>query len=237
MDKWSQILEEALKRASSAEEVFELVLASARELGFDHCAYGLSYPLPLTSPKVFLISNYPDEWRELYVRRGYLGVDPTVAHGRRSQSSLVWSDAVFAQAPDFWDEAQSHGLRVGWAQSCFDLHGRAGMLSLSRQRIALSQAELNANEPRMRWLAHAADQAFSKLVAPQLNMGPDTPLTPRETEILRWLADGKTSSEAAEILHLSVNTVNFHLKRAMVKLRAATRTGAVARAALLGLLS
>ena len=236
MDEWSQTLTQALMEAVSAKEVFALVQAFARRLGFEHCAYGLSYPLPLTSPKVFLISDYPGEWRELYAQRGYLRIDPTVTHGRKSQAPLVWSDAVFADTPDFWDQAQSYGLRVGWAQSCFDLHGRAGMLTLSRQGTALGRAELDANEPRMRWLAQAADQAFSRVVAPQLKMTPDTPLTPRETEILRWLADGKTSSEAAEILHLSVDTVNFHLKRAMVKLRAATRTGAVARAALLGLL-
>ena len=63
------------------------------------------------------------------------------------------------------------------------------------------------------------------------------PLTPKETDILKWCADGKTSGEIAEIMAISVNTVNFHIKNATSKLRTANKTAAVVRAAMLGLLS
>ena len=39
---------------------------------------------------------------------------------------------------------------------------------------------------------------------------PPDPLTPRETEVLRLIARGYTNSQIAEILHISVRTVEYH---------------------------
>jgi DNA-binding CsgD family transcriptional regulator len=62
-------------------------------------------------------------------------------------------------------------------------------------------------------------------------------LSPREREVLEWTACGKTSEEISCILELSVSAVNFHLKNLVFKLQCCNKTAAVARAALLGLLT
>lgn len=62
-------------------------------------------------------------------------------------------------------------------------------------------------------------------------------LTDREIEVLKWSSYGKTSREVSEILIISVNTVNFHVKNAMMKLETANKTATVARASMLGLLN
>ncbi|AWG45906.1 hypothetical protein AM586_28055 [Massilia sp. WG5] len=61
-------------------------------------------------------------------------------------------------------------------------------------------------------------------------------LTAREKEVLKWTADGKTSEEAAGILNISVNTVNFHIKQTLTKLNAVNKTQAVVKALILKLL-
>jgi DNA-binding CsgD family transcriptional regulator len=43
-------------------------------------------------------------------------------------------------------------------------------------------------------------------------------LTPRETEVLRWLVQGKSSFEIATILNISVRTVSKHLGAAYLRL-------------------
>lgn len=53
-------------------------------------------------------------------------------------------------------------------------------------------------------------------------------LSPREGEILRLLADGKTNEEIGVALRISPHTVRSHLRRAMQKLEADNRTQAVA---------
>ena len=55
-----------------------------------------------------------------------------------------------------------------------------------------------------------------------------TRLSPRESEILRLLADGKTNEEIGEVLRISPHTVRSHLRSAMQKLEADNRTQAVA---------
>ena len=56
------------------------------------------------------------------------------------------------------------------------------------------------------------------------------PLSPREREVLRLLADGAAYAEIGSALYLSPDTVRAHAQRAMTKLGARTRTQAVALA-------
>jgi DNA-binding CsgD family transcriptional regulator len=57
---------------------------------------------------------------------------------------------------------------------------------------------------------------------------PTTALTPREAEVLSWLAKGKTNRDIADILGMSPRTVNKHLEHIYEKLGVETRTAAVA---------
>ncbi|HEV3090082.1 MAG TPA: response regulator transcription factor [Candidatus Cybelea sp.] len=53
-----------------------------------------------------------------------------------------------------------------------------------------------------------------------------SPLTPRETEILRAIADGRANAEIAENLHLGLGTVKGHIRGILEKLSASDRTQA-----------
>jgi DNA-binding NarL/FixJ family response regulator len=53
-------------------------------------------------------------------------------------------------------------------------------------------------------------------------------LTPRESDVLAWLAKGKTNRDIAEILGMSPRTVNKHLEHIYVKLGVETRSAATA---------
>jgi DNA-binding CsgD family transcriptional regulator len=55
-------------------------------------------------------------------------------------------------------------------------------------------------------------------------------LTPRQTEILAWLAAGKTDAEIAKILAISPRTVSHTLARVYRKLGVENRVAAVAHA-------
>jgi DNA-binding NarL/FixJ family response regulator len=61
------------------------------------------------------------------------------------------------------------------------------------------------------------------------------PLTPRETEVLSYLASGKTNRQIARELHLSLSTVKRHLERILSKLKVSDRTQAAVKAIELGL--
>jgi DNA-binding NarL/FixJ family response regulator len=62
-------------------------------------------------------------------------------------------------------------------------------------------------------------------------------LTPREREVLKLLAEGKTNDGVAAELGISAETVQSHVRKAMSKLQADTRTAAVATALRLALIA
>lgn len=49
-------------------------------------------------------------------------------------------------------------------------------------------------------------------------------LTPREAEVLRWVAEGKSNAEIAMILGLTTGTVKIHVERILAKLGVENRT-------------
>lgn len=62
-------------------------------------------------------------------------------------------------------------------------------------------------------------------------------LTPRETSVLRLLAQGRTNREIAAELRLAVGTVKVHIEHILAKLSVSDRTQAAVRAIELGLIT
>ncbi|HKU71632.1 MAG TPA: XrtB/PEP-CTERM-associated transcriptional regulator EpsA [Burkholderiales bacterium] len=63
------------------------------------------------------------------------------------------------------------------------------------------------------------------------------PITQREAEVLKWIKEGKTNVDIAQILNLSPWTVKNHMQAILKKLSVQNRSHAVARAISLGILS
>ena len=76
----------------------------------------------------------------------------------------------------------------------------------------LSRASLAADAPRHAWTPEPLEVRFG--------------LTPRESEVLIWIAQGKTNPEVAAILGIQSSTVRTHLEHVFVKLGVETRHAA-----------
>jgi LuxR family maltose regulon positive regulatory protein len=110
------------------------------------------------------------------------------------------------------------------------------------QKLNLAQPEAAAapagSKQPPRGQAHRQDHRPARLDAPVQAVGPliVEPLTAREREVLRHLADMLSTAEVASEMYISVNTVKAHLKSIFRKLAAAHRGEAVRRARELGLI-
>jgi DNA-binding NarL/FixJ family response regulator len=75
-----------------------------------------------------------------------------------------------------------------------------------------------------------AHVVLRRLGAPAPQPSADSPLTPRELDVLRLIADGIGNVEIAERLHIGLGTVKGHIRDILEKLSAADRTQAAVNA-------
>lgn len=102
------------------------------------------------------------------------------------------------------------------------LHGEVAGLALKACSAVELVEAVNAVAAGRRYL--------DPRVAAILRDAPGADLSPREKEVLALLAAGLTGEQVAQRLVLSPETVRTHVRKAMTKLEADTRTQAVARA-------
>lgn len=83
------------------------------------------------------------------------------------------------------------------------------------------------------------DPAFSSVAQPGASLAEEglEALTDRETEVIELMAEGLSNKDIGLALGVTAHTAKFHVAAILGKLRAATRTEAVVRAARLGLLA
>ena len=73
---------------------------------------------------------------------------------------------------------------------------------------------------------HAAYARFRELLDDKT---PKSPLSPRESQCLKWVSAGKSDFEVGQILTISPRTVRFHINNAKTKLGVRTRIQAVTK--------
>jgi DNA-binding CsgD family transcriptional regulator len=97
---------------------------------------------------------------------------------------------------------------------------RRGFSDRDRERLEIMRPHLG----NLYRLSIAADRHWMPPAAL-----PDS-LTPRERDVLRWVAAGKTDRDIGAILEISPRTVHKHLQHIYEKLGVETRTAAAMRA-------
>ena len=120
--------------------------------------------------------------------------------------------------------------------------GASGYLVKKTPPARLLEAIREAHEGGSPMSSHIARRVVELLRTLRVETSPERPdgdgalLTLREREILRGLAAGKTYQQAAQSLHISTDTVRFHIRKVYKKLHAHSQSEAVAIALRKGLL-
>lgn len=234
MQRHDELMHE-ISTSSSDQAAFKILKEEALRLGMEAVSWVLKPPLAFEEGKIATFDSYSPEWRARYFQNNYLACDPTVKHGLTSMQPLLWSETK-EDAPEFWEDADSFGLRVGFAQSLWDRHGNCSMLSLSRDRMEFSQSELALKLPQLSWLALIAHTGMVKHIIPAESMNAPVALSRRETEILQLVSTGLTSQQIADRLPVTKATIDRHMEAVRSKLQAENKVDAVVKAMRYGLI-
>lgn len=235
MIRWQNTQPPPYKGEDEVTEIFDMVKTKTYELGFHHCYFKMSSNLPKEQIPPIELTNYPDEWKTTYAKAKFSVVDPVVKYCNENVLPLVWGAETFKDVPGLWELAQALHLHNAVTLTVHDFRGVFSMLTLSRSRGAVTPEELYEKAALMLWLCHAMHAVMVHKHADKPHAHPASTLTPRETEILKWSAMGKTADEIAAIISITPRTVGFHISRILRKLGVNNKIAAVLRASKMGL--
>jgi DNA-binding CsgD family transcriptional regulator len=176
-----------------------------------------SYHIPKRSLHIAYTSFNP-ELNGLYVSQGFV-TDPSIQLLERTQIGTVSSE----DSPDIIIPREVTNLKLDFGvKTCLSV-GVRGVLG------ACTYYALSNFDQRQMWKL----RSIMQILAPHFHLAymrattwsegsypaaKRVDLTAREEEIMRWVAEGKTNWEISVILHVSLNTVKFHLKNIYQKL-------------------
>jgi LuxR family quorum sensing-dependent transcriptional regulator len=217
-----------------APDVIQMFEAEIKACGF-HAYIMAGLPSPGTSLTDLTVANgWPPEWFEIYTRENFSVMDPVPRHGASTVQPFEWAEARYDKDSNpaahlVMTRATEFRLMQGY---CIPLHYDEGgaVISMATEQLTIDPVAKSALQ-LIGVYAHNRIRSLGRPKPEKRDL-----LTPREREILRWAADGKTSWEVSVILNISERTVKFHLIQASHKLNAANRTAAVAKALARGLI-
>ncbi|MEO1041649.1 MAG: LuxR family transcriptional regulator [Pseudomonadota bacterium] len=221
---------ERIDRCVDDNGVLTALLNAISETGLERAAIAqIVNPMAFSSVEAEWkhVHNVPSDWFGQWLNKNSMLHDPVIACALSTTRPFLWSDAyrlASAAGLDVTERAREIGLNEGVAIPVRSLDGPPGLITLGGKSPSLSNEDMRA-------IHLIATHAFSRIEA---GWDGDTTmpvrrLTERETEIMHWVAAGKTNWEIGTILKISVSTVEKHVAAAKDKLNATTKAMAVVR--------
>ena len=220
---------EALDRLCSAGEITDFAQKTIGQFGFDYfCFYRIAAEMSEANTGV-MARRMPDEWVKDYCDNQYADIDPVLRHCMRTIEPFEWCAAPRdperePRVAEYAAKVRDRGL---WRSLNVPIPGTPGC----EGNVWMGGREIDLT-PRTQPLLHFISlYTFDRL----RRVAGGTPVTtrhlsPREREVLAWVAAGKSSWEIGEILHITERTVEEHVQSSFRKLGAVNRTHAVALA-------
>jgi LuxR family transcriptional regulator/LuxR family quorum-sensing system transcriptional regulator CciR len=175
--------------------------------------------------------GFPRDWVETYVGDRLYEIDPIPALARRTAEPFLWSDTaeltrLAEEQARYLETLGRVGVGDGVAIQVFGPNMRHGYVGFGfgSQKREVSAAQL-AEFQIVAQLLHLR----ACTIIEERNAS-DAHLSPREREVLVWLARGKSKSVTADILEISPHTVDTTVRRIFRKLGVSDRTSAVMKA-------
>jgi DNA-binding CsgD family transcriptional regulator len=230
---------ERANRARTTEELVKEFLATVKQHGLDRMIFCLqtNHDHIDMKPGVGVIQNYPEDWMKNYFEKGYDRIDPVITYCQNKMDTFTWAEIPQRlQMTRMQAQCLNMGIEAGLYNGvCTPLWGPnqfAGIGLASKEKLDSWDGKLDHITAYCHHFYIVFQRLNRKTEGPEHNIF----LTPREHEVLKWAADGKSDSCIGAILNLSEDTVDYHFRQIFKKLNANTRVTAMSRAMSYGLI-
>ena len=226
--------------ADNVEMLFHLLEKVLCDLGFDRVLLALltAHPNLKMEAKHGYLKNYPEDWVNYYLERGYDAIDPVRTLAFAKTGAYTWQEIINSMSLSkkqilMFNQAEEAQLYHGIGVAMRGVGGAVAGLGIASTLKGVDTSRVTLDKINL--IAQQFYVCFSRLMAAQ----PTTQvvrLNAREGEILKWSARGLSRADIGERLHISLHTVDFHIRNAMKKLEAKNITAAVVIALNMGLI-
>jgi LuxR family transcriptional regulator/LuxR family quorum-sensing system transcriptional regulator CciR len=182
------------------------------------------------------MTGFPAEAVERYVADRLYRDNPILIRAQRRAEPVYWDEveslSLTQREVAFVEEFHKVGLEYGVGIPVYGPDGRRGQCGLGFVD-GVRRLQPNVLKDYM-WVCQFGHLRYCALIRPTL--GPVPALSERETEVLVWVARGKSNGLIGDILGISSNTVDAHLRRIYLKLGVFDRLSAAVRGIGIGLI-
>jgi LuxR family transcriptional regulator/LuxR family quorum-sensing system transcriptional regulator CciR len=227
-----------IESAQSPAALWDTVLPFVDSHGIEKVSYhhmqGLGAAAEVRTE--ILTRGFPEDWVRAYVGHRLYLVDPIIEFASHATRPFKWSEVasltkLSPEQKDYLDQLAAQHLGDGLAMQVFGPDLRNGYVGLGFAEGAedLQPDALHA----LQWAAQVVHLRYCELV-PAHGAGD---LTLRESEVLGWIARGKSNSVIPDILGVSPHTVDTLVRRIYAKLDVTDRTTAAIKGVGTGLIT
>lgn len=208
-------------KIETVEELTQSFLTFLNEFGMEKFIMGEISHDSTEKKEEYLgvLVNYPSEWLEHYVANHYVDYDPVYQMALTARKPYTWAEVqgpdISKKAQQVMDEAKEAKLYSGIGLS---IHRPMGQII--GMGFAGAEKDARCDKNAVSLIHAAANQFFTVYddIIQEDKQKTMVKLTPREREILSWLARGKTKPEISDILFISESTVKRHCEKIFKKL-------------------
>ena len=184
-----------------------------------------------------ILVNFPSEWMAHYQANQYLEDDGIYKKAMLAKKPFTWSSVhddpqSSAKSVRILDEAYEFKLYDGIGLSIHRPYGE-----IIGMGLAGADKGVECNPDILSQVYAAANQfylVYDELAGTALRE--EIRLTPREKEVLLWLARGKSMMDIGDILQVSIATIKYHCINIYKKLNTCNGKMAVMKAIRMGLI-
>lgn len=246
----------SIERCNSMEELRSTLHRIVQDYGFSAFSFLDAGQPHLDVP--YHTGTHDLAWEQTYLQNDFVHSDPALVRVRRTNTPFHWGSLKLpvvngrrkTGAVRTMEAARDHGFREGLVVP-FHFRDKLGAIHSSSTLFywkdrphwfyrLLSKHRYELHLIMIYWIQRAIDVAGREYrgAAPFFRAAEgadDIMLTDRERDVMSWAARGKTLQDTAEILRLSTETVETHIKNALRKLGATNKTHGAAKCVALGL--
>lgn len=223
------------------EDLWQSHCEEMKKFGFDRLIHGFTHYSTDTSvgPRedALVLSSHESEYFRKYMEDRHYEHAPLTHWAMQNTGAISWRiigemyEGMSPREKEVVALNKANGVIAGYSISFREVSARTRGITALTARPGLSQTDVDAIwDEHGKEIEVACHVMHLKLMSiPHSGLRPS--LSPRQIEVLEWVADGKTNQDIATIMGLSLATVEKHLRLAREKLDVETTAQAVMKAA------